>query len=221
MPLLHDQLLKATSCDERVNDPKREWDAEAERGELLSDDVNRRDKMLMKLLEIEQAERNSLRQKSRIKWALERDENTKFFHTLLNKKRRKQNIRGLIWNGVWSNEPEVIKSVVFSHFADRFKEPNNHRPKFRSSLFQILDSCDSEFLEAPINMEEIKLAVWSFSSSKSLGPDGLNFKLIKRYWEIFKVDFFKCVNHFENTEMLAKGCNASIIVLSEPIITFT
>ncbi|GJR55966.1 RNA-directed DNA polymerase, eukaryota [Tanacetum coccineum] len=186
---------------------------QSRKGELLSDDVNRRDKMLMELLEIKQAERNSLRQKSRIKWAHEGDENTKFFHTLLNKKSQKQNIRGLIWNEVWSNEPEVIKSAAFNHFIDRFKEPNNHMPKFHSSLFQKLDRCEINFLEDPINMEEIKLAVWSCSSSKSLGPNGLNFKLIKRYWELFKDNFFKCVNHFENIGMLTKGCNASFIVL--------
>ncbi|GKA19575.1 RNA-directed DNA polymerase, eukaryota [Tanacetum coccineum] len=109
------------------------------KGELLSDDVKRRDKMLMELLEIEQAERNS--------------------------------------------------------------------------SFQKIDRCDSELLEAPINMEEIKLAVWSCSSCKSPGPDGLNFKLIKRYWKLFKDNFFKCINHFENTGMLTKGCNASFIVL--------
>ncbi|GJV10079.1 putative RNA-directed DNA polymerase, partial [Tanacetum coccineum] len=86
-------------------------------------------------------------------------------------------------------------------------------PKFRSSVFQKLDRCEIDFLEAPINMEEIKLAVWSCSSSKSLGPNGLNFKLIKRYWELFKDNFFKSVNHFENIGMLAKGCNASFIVL--------
>lgn len=36
---------------------------------------------------------------------------------------------------------------------------------------------------------------------------------MKRYWELLKEDFYKCIKHFENTGSIARGCNPSFIVL--------
>ncbi|GJW32770.1 RNA-directed DNA polymerase, eukaryota [Tanacetum coccineum] len=75
-----------------------EWDQKAELGSLLPNDVDAMEELLIELMHLDQTDRNSLKQKSRVKWAIEGDENTKFFHTLVNKKERKQAINGLIWN---------------------------------------------------------------------------------------------------------------------------
>ncbi|GJT87061.1 cysteine-rich receptor-like protein kinase [Tanacetum coccineum] len=65
------------------------------------------------------------------------------------------------------------------------------------------------------------IAVWDCSSSKSPGPDGLNFKFIKRYWAIIRFEFFNFIKYFEKFGCLARGCNASFIVLiqenSDPV----
>ena len=64
---------------------------------------------------------------------------------------------------------------------------------------------------------------WSFSLKKKLrmrcgsdktpGPDNLNFKFIKEFWEIIKVDVLCLMNEFFVHETLPKGCNASFIAL--------
>ena len=87
------------------------------------------------------------------------------------------------------------------------------RPKFRSSLFRRIHEADAFLLESSLSMDELKQAVDDCSGSKAPGPDGLNFNFIKRYWEILKVDFHKCVAHFEATGRLTKGANPSFITL--------
>ncbi|GJT29539.1 hypothetical protein Tco_0909814 [Tanacetum coccineum] len=62
----------------------------------------------------------------------------------------------------------------------RFKESTHRRPKFHSSLFRKLEAVDATFLEASISMDEMKEVVWSCSGSKSPGPDGINFNLLRR-----------------------------------------
>ena len=115
----------------------------------------------MELHFLEQKKKESLKQKSRVKWAIEGDENTKFFHSLVNKNTRSQIINGLNINGRWNEDPEVISNYVRDHFAYRFKETNPSRPKFRSNHFRKLDHQDVDLLEAPFFMDEVKQAVWS------------------------------------------------------------
>nr|GEX15523.1 RNA-directed DNA polymerase, eukaryota, reverse transcriptase zinc-binding domain protein [Tanacetum cinerariifolium] len=44
-------------------------------------------------------------QKAKIKWVIEGDEKTKFFHGMLNKKRNQRSIQGIMVNGTWIDEP--------------------------------------------------------------------------------------------------------------------
>nr|GFA30566.1 RNA-directed DNA polymerase, eukaryota [Tanacetum cinerariifolium] len=57
-------------------------------------------------------------QKAKIKWAVEGDENVKFFHGMLNKKRSQSNIRGVMVNGTWVDDPIQVKLEFFDHFRD-------------------------------------------------------------------------------------------------------
>nr|GEX19814.1 RNA-directed DNA polymerase, eukaryota, reverse transcriptase zinc-binding domain protein [Tanacetum cinerariifolium] len=76
--------------------------------------------------------------------------------------------------------PSDIKDDVASHYAERFKEQNNVRPKFISPMFCKLSDVDASFLESSFTMDKVKIVVWSRAGSKSLRPDGLNFNFLKR-----------------------------------------
>ena len=65
----------------------------------------------------------------------------------------------------------------------------------------------------PVSLEEIKNAVWSCGSDKAPGPDGLTFCLIKRYWDVFKIDIADCVGQFCHSSFIPSGCNSSFITL--------
>ncbi|GJS38460.1 RNA-directed DNA polymerase, eukaryota [Tanacetum coccineum] len=134
-----------------------------------------------KLNLIDQKERDSLKQKSRVKWAVEGDENTKFFHSIVNKKIKNRSNNRINLNGAWNEDLNEIQEAARNHFASRFKELNSNRPLFRSNLFMKLDDSDVSFLESEFTLEEVKEA-------------------------------FGC---------LARGCNASFIVLipknSDPV----
>ncbi|GJX19128.1 RNA-directed DNA polymerase, eukaryota [Tanacetum coccineum] len=163
-----------------------EWDAKAEAGILTSLDCLKREEDPMVLNRLEQNE-DSLKQKNRVKWAIEGDENTNFFHSIVNKKGRRNQINGLNINGNWVENPNAIYSEAINHFSNRFHDP---QPNY-----------------------EVKEAVWNCCGSKSPGPDGLNFKFIIRYRDIIKIEFFKFIKYFKKYGCLARGCNASFIVL--------
>nr|GFA07128.1 hypothetical protein [Tanacetum cinerariifolium] len=190
-----------------------EWDAKAESGLLSSHDCLKREEDLMDMYRLEQKKRDSLKQKSRVKWSVEGDENTKFFHALVNKNRHMKNLNGLNLNGVWFEDLNSMFMAALDHFSSCFHEERPIWLKFRSDNFRRLDREDVIMLESALTIEEVKAAVWDCSSSKSPGPDGLNFKFIKRYCNVIKFKFFNFIKYFEAHGRLARGCNASFIVL--------
>ncbi|GJZ08803.1 cysteine-rich receptor-like protein kinase, partial [Tanacetum coccineum] len=62
--------------------------------------------------------------------------------------------------------------------------------------------------------EKVKGVVWDCTVSKAPGPDGFNLNFIKSFWDVIKVDFWNCIQHFESTGSLANGCNPSFIILT-------
>nr|GEZ43880.1 RNA-directed DNA polymerase, eukaryota [Tanacetum cinerariifolium] len=81
-------------------------------------------KVLMKSLqEIEHLATLEIAQRSKVKWSIEGDENTKYFHGILNKKRIQSAIRGVLTDGVWIDDLVAVKNAFLLHFKDRFSTP--------------------------------------------------------------------------------------------------
>ncbi|GJV41128.1 RNA-directed DNA polymerase, eukaryota [Tanacetum coccineum] len=176
----HKKHVDQSRNKKEICDRIKDWDEKEENGLLTEFDITNRDEDRMELIQIDQMERNMLVQKSRINWAIEGDENSRFFHNYINKNYRRNNIMGLMWNGIWSIDPSIIKQAAFRHFSTRFKEPIPNRVVFSSLLFRQLEFDDVCLLKAEFSLPEVKAAIWNCSRSKAPGPDGLNFNFIKR-----------------------------------------
>ncbi|GJS19013.1 RNA-directed DNA polymerase, eukaryota [Tanacetum coccineum] len=108
-----------------------EWDLKAEDGRISDHDIAKREECLMDLDHLDQIQRDDLKQKSRIKLAIEGDENTRFFHSILKINYCNSNIKGIMVNGIWQEDPDqVIKAAAFDHFSSQFKESRSSRPWF-------------------------------------------------------------------------------------------
>ncbi|GJV44440.1 putative RNA-directed DNA polymerase [Tanacetum coccineum] len=150
-----------------------EWDVKAETGTISEFDIAKREEWLFDLNHLDQLHKEDLKKKCRMRWAVEGDKNSKFFHLLLNCKYSRSNIKGIQINMVWNESPDSIKQEAFEHFSSRFKESPISWPSFSSLLFRQLSSSDSAFLESVISFDEVKDAVWGCAGSKAPGPDGL------------------------------------------------
>ncbi|GKC00723.1 hypothetical protein Tco_0986859, partial [Tanacetum coccineum] len=69
-------------------------------------------------------------QKSKVRWAIEGGENTKFFHGILNSKRSQLAIRATIFDVEWIVDPLAVKSVFLKYFSTRFSLPVSPRIGF-------------------------------------------------------------------------------------------
>ncbi|GJX69578.1 RNA-directed DNA polymerase, eukaryota, reverse transcriptase zinc-binding domain protein [Tanacetum coccineum] len=88
--------------------------------------------------DIHRLEANDIAQKARIKWALEGDENSSFFHATLKKKRRQLAIKGVLKDEEWIEDPINIKSEFVAHFSKRFHNSNGYPPSFVGDMPNVL-----------------------------------------------------------------------------------
>ncbi|GJW43510.1 RNA-directed DNA polymerase, eukaryota [Tanacetum coccineum] len=159
-----------------------------------------------------------LAQKAKVKWAIEGDENTKFFHGIVNKKIRHLAIKGILIDSEWIDNPTRVKSEFYNHFANRFSAPNWTWVPFDDqfpSCLNIDHSCD---LERDVTIEEIKRVVWDCGSDKSPCPDGFTFEFFKKYWSIVGNDVVNAVKEFFSSSTFPNGCNPSFIALIPKVL---
>ncbi|CAL0325442.1 unnamed protein product [Lupinus luteus] len=154
-----------------------------------------------------------LLQKSRQKWLQEGDSNTKFFHAAINRRRRSNVVLGMFIDGVWVDDPPKVKDYIRSFFKDRFAESHWNRPTLDGIDFKCISEEDNVFLTTRFEEAEIRDAVWSCDGDKIPGPDGYNFSFLKKFWECVKKEIVAMVDDFFLSGNLARGCNASFIVL--------
>ncbi|XP_022041076.1 uncharacterized protein LOC110943648 [Helianthus annuus] len=149
-----------------------------------------------KLREIETGKAKDIRQKSRVKWAKEGDENTAFFHGMINKRKTCNNIPGLMIDDAWVFKPSEVKKHTLRFFKDRFVEDMCIRPKLVCHDLKCLTELEAVELVKPFNVNEIKEAIFDCGSDKAPDPDGFNFRFVKRFWDLFADDFVEIMSYF-------------------------
>ncbi|XP_071715008.1 uncharacterized protein [Rutidosis leptorrhynchoides] len=121
-----------------------------------------------KWIEKDRNKRNILRQKARLNWSVEGDENSKFFHSIIKRRNNKNNIRGLYVNGCWQGDPFQIKEEVFRHFKTFYEDHDSRGFNFRGFETARISQEEAAFLERPFSEEEVWEAVKSCGTSKAL-----------------------------------------------------
>ncbi|GKA79907.1 putative RNA-directed DNA polymerase [Tanacetum coccineum] len=188
-------------------------DNKAEISPLSPYEVDSRTSFLKQLADLEHHKVKDLKQKAKIRWAAKGDENSRFFHGIINNRCNRSTINGLNIHGEWITDLSAIKNHIFTSFGNRFKEENRSRPLFTSSIFQHLTMDEVHFLDKPFSLDEIKGAVWDCGSSKAPGPDGFTFKFFKKHWTTIERDVISYVRQFEVSGLIPRGCNSSFITL--------
>ena len=70
-----------------------------------------RRQLLQKVVDLDRLAIMDIMQKAKIKWAIEGDENSKFYHGILKRKRKNLAMKGVNVEGVWVTEPTQVKNV--------------------------------------------------------------------------------------------------------------
>ncbi|GJR25020.1 hypothetical protein Tco_0973547 [Tanacetum coccineum] len=73
---------------------------------------------------------------------------------MLNKKRSQLNIRGIMINGTWTNNPKAVKQEFFQHFRNRFDKPPDQNAHIDMPFPNSLSTDQQKDLECMVSKEE-------------------------------------------------------------------
>ncbi|GJV59135.1 RNA-directed DNA polymerase, eukaryota, reverse transcriptase zinc-binding domain protein [Tanacetum coccineum] len=181
----HDAMSDVNLIEKRIDD-----------GIVTPSDRDTRMQLLQQIDKLDNFEALDLIQKAHIKWDIEGDENSKFFHGLINQKRRYQSIKGIMHDGVWITDPVHIKELFLNFFKDKFQVHDSQVVFPPLVHYTRLCPLDREYLETHVSLDEIKSVIWDCGSNKAPGPDGFTFAFVKKYWDLIKMDILEFVNSF-------------------------
>ncbi|GJV99272.1 RNA-directed DNA polymerase, eukaryota [Tanacetum coccineum] len=200
----------------RLNDIKSKLidiDSILDQGGVTKEILLSRMNLMNQIHDLNSNEARDHMQKAKVQWAIEGDENSKFFHGIINRKRAYLSVKGVMVDGVWVDDPTCVKEEFKSHFSKRFQDPGPTCSRLNFQFPSCLSSDQILELESPVSNEEIRRAVWACGDNKSPGPDGFTFEFFRKFWNIVGPDMCEAVGWFFNHNSFARGCNSSFVSL--------
>lgn len=153
------------------------------------------------------------RQKSRLRWTIMGDRNTKYFHAISNLHYRQNFLGHLCVDGVELSTPSEIKTAVSDFFSSLYEELPTAPFSLEAFDVQVLSADVSDSLIAPFLIEEVYAALLSCNQFKAPGPDGFNFFFYRKAWDVLKDDFMSLFHAFSNSSSIPSDLNHSFLVL--------
>nr|GFC70659.1 RNA-directed DNA polymerase, eukaryota [Tanacetum cinerariifolium] len=87
-----------------------------DQGGVTDDILLSRMEVLKQLHDVQSSNNRDIMQKAKIHWAIEEDENSKYFHAIINKKRANLSVKGVMVDGELIDDPDLVKHKFRSHF---------------------------------------------------------------------------------------------------------
>ncbi|GKA21979.1 RNA-directed DNA polymerase, eukaryota [Tanacetum coccineum] len=127
-----------------------------DKGEGTDEVVKQRMDILKNLQDMDKNFSMELVQKAKIKWSIEGDENSSFYHGVINKKRSQLSIRGVMIEGIWTDVPYLVKREFLHHFKARFDKPTVSRAHLDMNFPKTLSFDQQVDLELEVSSKIIK-----------------------------------------------------------------
>jgi hypothetical protein len=154
-------------------------------------------------------------EKARVKWHLEGDRNTKYFHRLTKIKTSSKLITTL------QDGEQVLsdQNQIAEHVLNFYKNLFCTNIVLQDSLLaeEVIPNLVTNDINALMTVlpshDEIKAAVFALNKDSAPGPDGFGAYFFQFFWDIVKNDVFNAVLEFFTTSWILPGFNSNIIAL--------
>jgi hypothetical protein len=158
-------------------------------------------------------EETKVRQKSREKFIMEGDNNTKYFHLKANGKRRKMRILSLLQDDHLIQGEDNINALATNFYRKLFGTSDDTHISMSNVDMARLGEDDKSFLTSPFSIHEIHNVVKSMKHNSAPGPDGLPAEFYQDFWEVISFDLCHMFEDFHKGVLPIERLNYGIITL--------
>lgn len=200
---------KVELVERKASEKERRYDQDPSDANLIA--MNRATTVLSQALGMEEA---FWKQKAACKWLAEGERNTKFFHSLVKKKRNQNKIHKIQHNGtILIKENEIQQSGV--EFFEQLLACNSDAmvPDDLQWIPNLLNNEDLNFLTACPTMRELKEIVFSISPDSTASPDGFSAHFFQICWELISYDLLEATEDFFKGGQVPRNFTTTTIVL--------
>ncbi|KAK1611329.1 hypothetical protein QYE76_035002 [Lolium multiflorum] len=158
---------------------------------------------------------NSLywRTRAKIRFALEGDENTKFFHTSATYRLHRNSIPFLSIDGVDTTDHQGKASILQSYYSSLLGSVTPTVWRFDISSHYPNNYVLPGGVTAPFTPEEVKTAFISMNKQSSLGPDGFGPYFFGTFWATVSQDILEVFSSFFDGSIDLTRINRALLVL--------
>eukprot|EP00253_Pinus_taeda_P024446 PITA_24446 len=158
------------------------------------------------------------KQKSRVLWLKEGEQNSKFFHRSTLDYRNTNKILNLKnASGDTLHNHREIFSLLTDHFKLITQESPIERTDAINSLTQsipkVVTKDQNLSLLKEISMEKVEEAVKSMPNDKAPGPDGFTINFFKACWQTIKIEIWEVVEDSRRFGTILKSINSTFLAL--------
>jgi hypothetical protein len=171
-------------------------DSKGEDEGLLEDEITELHDVTSAIHSLSRMQTSIQWQQSRLLWLREGDANSKYYHSVLKSRRRRNALSSILVDGVRVEAVQPVRQAVYAHFSSHFRAVNTDRPRVAGLQFRTLTPVEGGTLVRPFSHEEVRVAVWDYDSYKSPGPNGINFGFLKEFWPELKGDIMRFITEF-------------------------
>jgi hypothetical protein len=188
-------------------------DEKEERGGLSTAERNNRKAVVGELDKLAHLEEISWRQKSRVLWLKEGDNNTKYFHNMANSNRCWNYMHRVEVDGIVHETDKEIRDNVVSFYEDLYQEKESWRPLVDGLDFHSIGTAESSHLERKFDREEVFQVLKDLQGNKAPGPDGFSMAFFHKCWEVVGDDIINFFEEFHTHCKFEKSLDATFIAL--------
>jgi hypothetical protein len=156
------------------------------------------------------------RQRGRVKWALQGDANTAYFHAVANGRRRKCTISSINLGNEITNDPSKIQTAIYDFYRDLLGSEGNRTcslsPRTWPTTSQVSLE-DNNQLMITFTETELDFIVREMKSDTAPGPDGFPVLFFKRFWPNVKLGVLHILNDFMLGRIDISCLNFAILTL--------
>jgi hypothetical protein len=188
-------------------------DEKEELGGLSHADRDRHKVVISELHKLAHLEETSWRQKSRVLWLKEGDNNTKHFQKMANSNRRNNYMKKVEVDGIVHENAVDIRDNVVCFYESLYQEKEAWRPTVEGLDFHSIGAGDSALLERKFDREEVSTVLKDLQGDKAPGPDGFSMAFFHKCWDIVGDDVMGFFEEFHTHCKFEKSLNATFIAL--------